>query len=72
MSIEDKAQEHEARIWEFNNRPREPRTFAPEDAGYGPAECEECGADMHPIRRSYGFKLCTSCASAREIVTRRR
>lgn len=66
MSLEDKAQEHEARIWEFNNRPRDARTLQPADEGYGPEECDECGASMHPVRRGYGFRRCTPCQSALE------
>lgn len=66
MNLEDRAQEHEAKLWAINNRPREVANYAPEDAGYGPADCYNCGADMHPVRRSYGFKLCTPCASATE------
>lgn len=66
MSIEDRAQEHEAKLWEYHNRPREVSSFKPEDPGYGPEECEECGAEMHAVRRTYGFKMCTPCASARE------
>ena len=68
MSLEDKAQEHEAQEWaSINmNRPRLPDVKKPGDPGYGPAECDECGADMHPIRRGYGFKLCTACQSELE------
>lgn len=66
MSIEDKAQQHEVLIWEQNNRAREVTRFQPGEKGYGPAECEDCGADMHPVRRSYGFIRCTRCASALE------
>ena len=66
MSIEDKAQEHEAQIWAINNRPRETVTYEPGQTGYGPEECVSCGADMHPVRRGYGFKTCTPCASAAE------
>lgn len=65
MSIEDKAQEHEAQIWEINNRARVV-SYQPGDPGYGPEECERCGAEVHPVRRSYGYKLCTPCASAAE------
>ena len=74
MSIEDRAQEHEAHIWEINNMRRKvgPPPAKPGDADYGPEECEECGDTMHPVRRSYRFILCTSCQTAREIVTRRR
>lgn len=48
------------------NRPREPDVKKPGEPGYGPEDCDECGAEMHPVRRSYGFRLCTPCASARE------
>ena len=66
MSIEDNAQAHEAQEWEIRNRAREVVSYAPGEKGYGPEECEQCGADMHPVRRSYGFKVCTPCASATE------
>lgn len=66
MSLEDKAQEHEAQIWAINNRAREVTTYQTGDNGYGPQECENCGAEMHPVRRSYGFSVCTPCASALE------
>lgn len=72
MSIEDKAQEHEAAIWEQNNRAREVTRFLPSERGYGPAECVDCGADMHKVRRSYGFTRCTACASELEPTARRR
>lgn len=72
MSLEDKAQEHEAMIWSRNNatRPERP-TYAPGDPGYGPAECDHCGDDVHPVRRANGWRLCTPCQSARESVTGR-
>jgi formylmethanofuran dehydrogenase subunit E len=70
MSIEDKAQEHEAMIWEQNNRARSVARFNPGEAGYGPAECEDCGEEVHAVRRSYGFTTCTPCASARERLSR--
>lgn len=66
MSIEDNAQAHEAQEWEIRNRAREVVSYQPGDKGYGPEECEQCGADMHPVRRSYGFMVCTPCASATE------
>ena len=72
MSFEDKAQEHEAMEWAQINAPREPQpTFKPGEPGYGPEECDECGADMHPVRRAYGFALCTACKSACEPLRRR-
>lgn len=66
MSLEDKAQDHEAQVWSIINQPREVARYAPGDPGYGPAECQECGAGMHPVRRGYGFKTCTPCQSALE------
>lgn len=66
MSIEDQAQEHEAHIWAINNRPRQVERFQPGDSGYGPEECDDCGAEMHPVRRSHGFNRCTACQSAIE------
>lgn len=66
MSIEDNAQAHEAQEWEIRNRAREVVSYKPGEKGYGPEECEQCGADMHPVRRAHGFKLCTPCASANE------
>lgn len=66
MSLEDNAQEYEAKLWAINNRAREVVSYHPGDKGYGPEECEQCGAGMHPVRRSYGFKVCTPCASATE------
>lgn len=71
MNLEDRAQEHEAMMWSQINAPREVRQFKPGEAGYGPEECDQCGDDMHPVRRGHGFRLCTSCQSAREIVTGR-
>lgn len=72
MSLEDKAQQHEATIWAQNNRAREVVTYNPGERGYGPVECADCGDDMHQVRRSYGFTRCTSCAAAREPTGRRR
>ena len=66
MSLEDNAQAHEAKVWAINNRPREVVKFQPGDDGYGPEDCQTCGADMHPVRRAHGFCLCTSCQSALE------
>jgi hypothetical protein len=72
MNIEDNAQAHEAQEWAIRNMPREVARFAPDAPGYGPAECKECDADMHPVRRGYGFKTCVPCASAAEGATIRR
>lgn len=67
MSEADRAQELEARDWEYNNRPRTPsRLFAPHEKGYGLAECSECGEDMPPLRRAMGREMCTDCTSAHE------
>ena len=73
MSMEDRAQEHEAHVWELNNvhRKQMPPVAQPGDPRYGPEECEECGDDMPEVRRSYGFKLCTQCQSAIEALRRR-
>lgn len=63
MSIEDKAQEHEAAEWAAINMNRKglPPLKKPGDPGYGPAECDECGAEMPALRRANGWVLCTSC-----------
>jgi RNA polymerase-binding transcription factor DksA len=62
MSIEDRAQDHEATEWAARNAPRASAAqFAPEDAGYGPKYCEECGSTMPVLRRQHGWRLCTSC-----------
>jgi len=55
-------------MWEINNMHRKPLPplAKPGDARYGPEECDECGAEMHQVRRSYGFRLCTACQSERE------
>lgn len=67
MSLEDKAQEHEAAEWLARNtrRPEKP-TYQPGEAGYGPEECEECLSVMPPLRRANGWVLCTGCQSAVE------
>lgn len=67
MSLEDKAQEHEAKEWELRNtrRPEQP-TYKPGEPGYGPEECQECDADMPAKRREYGYRLCTACATEAE------
>jgi hypothetical protein len=74
MSIEDRAQEHEAQIWEIHNMRRRPPapTAGPGEPGYGPEECEDCEAEMPAVRRSYGFRLCTNCASRQERARGRR
>lgn len=64
MSIEDRAQEHEAHMWEVNNRPRERKMFKPGERGYGPAECLECEETMPDVRRADGRELCTACQNA--------
>ena len=67
MSIEDKAQEHEAMIWAQNNAGREVQPIIkPGEPGYGPEECIDCDEKMPAVRRAYGFKRCTACASALE------
>ena len=67
MSIEDKAQEHEAKMWEIANKPRPTQPiYSPGDSGYGPEECHKCGAEMPTLRRANGWVLCTPCQSATE------
>ena len=67
MSLEDRAQEHEAKEWAYRNAARPERvTYKPGDAGYGPAFCEECESPMPELRRANGWVLCTSCQSAVE------
>lgn len=66
MSLEDKAQEHDAQVWTINNT-RPPIVISqPGEPGYGQEFCRKCGDDVHPVRRSYGFNFCTPCASAAE------
>jgi hypothetical protein len=74
MSIEDRAQERELQEWEARNlgRSNKPASYQPEDEGYGPAECEECEAEMHPVRRGYGFRICVHCKEMSESVARMR
>lgn len=70
MSDEDTAQAIELQQWEMNNRPRtEPIKFTPSDARYGPADCDECGAEMPKVRREYGFNLCVECKSKMERIS---
>lgn len=67
MSLEDRAQEHEAVEWAARNASRPaPRLFEPGQEGYGPAFCEECQSTMPALRRAHGWVLCTSCQSAVE------
>lgn len=63
MSLEDNAQQHELREWEYRNvhRPKLADGLQPGDAGYGPPECVECDDDMPAVRRSYGFRVCVPC-----------
>lgn len=66
MSLDDDAQAHEAQIWAINNRAREVVRYQPGEPNYGPEECNECGDEMHPVRRSHGFTLCIHCATLQE------
>ena len=67
MSIEDRAQDHEAIEWAARNAPRAAAVqHRPGEEGYGPRYCEECGSTMPELRRANGWKLCTSCQSAVE------
>ena len=67
MSLEDKAQDHEAAEWLARNtsRPDKP-IYKPGEPGYGPKWCEECGSAMPDLRRANGWLLCTSCQTAVE------
>lgn len=69
MSMEDIAQDVELREWERNNigRRGDSVRFEPEDVGYGPEECEECGAPMPVERRAWGFELCVPCKQITEM-----
>lgn len=72
MSEEDRAQEVELRQWERNNASRPaPVKYAPGEDGYGPEECDECGAKMPTARRVYGFELCVECKTIEEQRSRR-
>lgn len=67
MSIEDRAQDHEAKLWEMANAPRPERpTYGPEHPLYGPENCEGCEATMPVFRRRHGWQLCTECQSDAE------
>ena len=73
MSLEDRAQEHEAVEWAMRNGQRaEGKTYAPGEPGYGPAECEECDEPMPTLRRANGWSLCTACKAAQERFRARR
>ncbi len=74
MSFEDVAQDIELREWERNNlrHSGKPTKFEPDQPGYGPAECEECGDDMPAERRAWGYKVCVFCKQATERAAGRR
>jgi RNA polymerase-binding transcription factor DksA len=63
MALEDQAQDHEIREWEYRNvnRRTEPAALKPTDPKYGPEECEECGDEMPETRRASGYHFCTVC-----------
>lgn len=67
MSEADAAQVVELQEWERNNRQRGPVKYDPSSVNYGPEDCDECGTEMHEIRRGYGFKTCVICAGAKEV-----
>lgn len=58
----DRAQAEQEALEAFRERRRESR--GPVEPG--PPECIDCGDDMHPVRRSYGFPRCTGCQTAAE------
>ena len=66
MSDADIAQNIELREWERNNASRGQPKYRPDEKGYGPEFCNECDADMNPVRRGYGFTNCVECQSNRE------
>ncbi len=73
MAMKDVAQAIELQQWELNNASRPaPLKYAPDDEGYGPEECEECGAAMPVQRREHGFTICVGCKSAQEEAARKR
>lgn len=68
MSMEDYAQEIELAAWARNNASRpDPVKYAPGDAGYGPEDCDECGATMPAARRAHGFTICVECRTKQEV-----
>lgn len=72
MNLEDRAQEHEAALWEARQTPRPAAPqYEPGQAGYGPAECLDCGDDVPEFRRRHGWRRCTCCQTALEGVRRR-
>ena len=69
MSFEDIAQDIELKQWELINLARRPvalTKYEPEDSGYGPAECDQCGNDMPVERRAWGYDLCVPCKQLTE------
>lgn len=67
MSIEDRAQEHEATVWAYNNRPRQSTPLLePGDPNYGPELCAQCDDPMPTLRRRMGKWLCTPCQAREE------
>lgn len=74
MSLEDDAQQYEAKLWELRNINRKelPALKKPGEPGYGPEECDECGDTMPEVRRANGYLLCTACKSAIERLSGRR
>lgn len=68
MSMEDYAQKIELAEWERNNASRQPPVkYAPEDEGYGPEHCDECGEEMPAARRAHGFRICVHCKAKHEL-----
>lgn len=74
MSIEDAAQRTELQQWESLNTKRKytQARYQPHEAGYGPEECEECGAAMPVQRREWGFKVCVTCKTLTEQMLQKR
>lgn len=72
-SNEDKAQELELLHYELTQaRGVDAKTkFAPEEPGYGPAECVNCEEPVEAGRRALGFHICAECAQYAEEMRRR-
>ena len=67
MSMEDQAQELELAHWQINNTPKDDgHKFSPGEAGYGPAECDECTSPMPTERREWGYTICVHCKAEQE------
>lgn len=55
-----------------NSRSYGKHKYTPDEKGYGPEECEECGVEMPTVRREYGFCLCVKCKENEDRVNSQR